>query len=216
MTPGMFILHPPGVPHGDLANDKYSLYHVLLTSDQPLGWPEFGHDLEGSPLHDLLRMIVNEWYSNRIQREAYLRHCAALLDLLMKRCAVEQEGTQVARNVVAEVCGRFRRGFYATINMGDVASDLQISRSTLYAYFRQVLGRTPVDVLDAIRLKHAVYLLLHSELSVAEVAKGAGFCSASHLGRKLRTAYRATASQIRQRGAEAEPGSLPIAKTRRR
>jgi len=208
MKPGMFILHPPGTLHGDSASDRYFLYHVLLTSDQPLGWPEFGHDLEDSPLHDLLRMIVREWYSNRIHRESYLRHAAVLLDILMRRCAVDQEGSHIARNVVAEVCGFFRREFRESINIIDVARQLQISRSTLYAYFRQTLGRTPTDVLEAIRLKHAVYLLLHSEQSVAEIARDAGFYSASHLSRKLRSAYQLTASQIRQRGTDANVDGL--------
>jgi len=204
LKPGTFILHLPGALHGDSANDRFFLYHVLLTSEQPLDWPVFGQDPWGSPIQEVMRMIVQEWYSNGIHRESYLRHCAALLDILMKRCAIEQEASQIARNVVAEVSGRFRREFSRPLNISEIAADLQISRSTLYAYFRQTLGRTPVDVLDAMRLKHAVQLLKHSELPVAEIARSSGFCSASHLGRKLRGAYQMTASQIRHTESESE------------
>jgi transcriptional regulator GlxA family with amidase domain len=81
--------------------------------------------------------------------------------------------------------------------MGELAAQLDISRSTLYAYFRQVLGRTPQEALDEIRLKHAIFLLKHSDRDIASVARGSGFCSSSHLGRKLRVACGRTATEIR-------------------
>lgn len=205
MSPGMFIVQPPGTLHGDSAGARYFLYHVLVTSDQPLGWPRFGRDLEGGPILSLLDMIVREWYSNGVHREAFLRHCASLLDILMRRCAVQTEEIQVARNVVTAVCGFFRREFSHPIEINDIARDNGVSRSTLYAYFHRVLGRTPLEVLDVIRLKNAVYLLKHSQISVEQIAKGSGYYSSSHLARKLRSAYGMTARQIRSSYVEAEP-----------
>lgn len=198
MRPGMFVVHAPGAVHGDSASDRYFLYHVLVTLDEPLDWPRSGCDLEGAPIRAVLEMVVREWYSNGAQREAFIRNCASLLDILMKRCAIQAQESLVARNVVANVCGYFRREFHSPINMQDVARDLSISRSTLYAYFRRVLGRAPQEVLEGIRLKHAVYLLKHSELPIEQVARSAGYCSSSHLGRKLRGAYGTTATQIRE------------------
>jgi AraC-like DNA-binding protein len=205
MRPGAFVVHPPGSVHGDSATGRYFLYHVLVTGDEPLGWPRFGRDLDGEPIRVLLDMVVREWYSNGVHRAAFLRQCASLLDLLMKRCAVQAEESQDAWNVVAAVCGYFRREFRASIDMGRVAGEMDISRSTLYAYFRQVLGRTPQEVLDGIRLKHSVYLLRHSELPIEEVARGSGYYSSSHLGRKLRRAYQTSAGRIRECGGEDEP-----------
>ena len=205
MHPGTFILHPPGVVHGDSACDRYFLYHVLFVADELLGWPGIGSDFDGEPIRAVLGMIVREWYSSGIQRETYLRHCSSLLDLLMKRCAIEAEESLVARHLVAAVCGRFRREFRHAINLHQVSADLHISRSTLYTYFEQVLGRTPQRVLDGIRLKHAVYLLKHSELPIEQVATGSGYCSSSHLGRKLRRAFNITARQVRESWVEHEP-----------
>lgn len=45
--------------------------------------------------------------------------------------------------------------------------------------------------------RHVVYLPKRSELPIEAVAKGSGYCSASHLGRKLRDAYGMTARQVR-------------------
>jgi AraC-like DNA-binding protein len=205
MRPGTFVVHPPGSVHGDSAEGDYFLYHILVTPDRSLDWPRFGSDPDGEPIRALLKMVVREWYSNAPHREAFLRHSASLLDILMRRQAIEGEESEIARNMVAAACGRFRRDFPASINMQEVADDLRISRSTLYAYFRQILGRTPQNVLDSIRLKHAVYLLKHSELPIDEIAKGSGYYSSSHLGRKLRHAYQMSASQVRASGAGTEP-----------
>jgi|GEM_PF-7134108 len=204
MRPGMFAVHPPGAVHGDSANGRFFIYHVLVTLNQPHDWPRSGNDLEGAPIRAVLEMVVREWYSNGSQREAFIRHCASLLDILMKRCAIQAQESLVARNVVSAVCGHFRREFFSPINMQDVARDQSICRSTLYSYFNRVLGRTPQEVLEGIRLKHAVYLLKHSELPIERVARSAGYCSSSHLGRKLRRAYDTTASQIRESCAEQE------------
>jgi AraC-like DNA-binding protein len=205
MTPGTFIVHPPGTVHGDSATSRYFLYHVLVTSEKPLEWPRLGTDLEGAPICALLDMVVQEWCHNRLHREAFIRHCASLLDVLMKRCAIRDEESGVAIRTVSAACGLFRREFPRSIDMKAVASDLNISRSTLYAYFHQVLERTPQEVLDGIRLKHAVCLLKHSDLSMERVAKDSGYCSASHLGRKLRATYSLTAGQIRRSCTHQEP-----------
>lgn len=204
LQPGMFVVHPPGAVHGESASGRFFLYHVLVTLDRPLDWPSSGHDLEGAPIRAILDLVVREWYSSGIQREAFMRHCASLLDILMKRCAIQAQESFVARSVVSTVCGHFRREFHSPINMQDVARDQRISRSTLYSYFSRVLGRTPQEVLEGIRLKHAIYLLKHSELPIEQVARSAGYYSSSHLGRKLRRTYATTASQIRESRAEQE------------
>jgi len=198
MSPGTFILHPPGMVHGDSADSRYVLYHILVTSEKPLDWPRLGKDLEGSPIGTLLGIVIHEWYHNGVHREAFIRHCASQLDILMKRCAIQDEESGAALRAVSMVCGMFRRELSQPLEMKTVASDQHISRSTLYAYFNQVLGRTPQEVLDGIRLKHAVFLLKHSDLPTERIAKSSGYCSASHLGRKLRRAYDMTASQIRK------------------
>lgn len=205
MGPGSFVVHPPGTIHGDSAGAKYLLYHVLVTAEQPLKWPRTGYDPQGGAVNSLLDMVVREWYSNGVHREAFLRHSASLLDILMKRCALQAEESQDVRNVVTAVCGYFRREFFRSINLDDLAQSQGISRSTLYSYFHRVLGKTPLEVLDSIRVRNAVYLLKHSQLSVAEIARGSGYCSSSHLGRKLQIAYGMTPRQVRASCVEAEP-----------
>lgn len=202
LSPGMFVVHSPGTIHGDLAHSEYFLYHVLVATDHPEHWPKLGRDLEASPIGALLGMIVHEWHNGWVHRETFLRHSALLLDVLMRRCVVMSEETSIALSVVTRVRGIFRRDFRQSINMGELAAELDISRSTLYAYFHQVLARTPQEVLDEIRLRHAVFLLRHSQLSIGSIAQGSGFCSASHLGRKLRKIYQRSASEIREAPVE--------------
>jgi AraC-like DNA-binding protein len=205
MKPGSFVVHPPGVRHGDTAEGKYFLYHVLVTSDGPLKWPRSGRDPEGGPIGSLLGMAVDEWYNNFLNRESFLRHAASLLNILMKRCGAQEQGGDNGLAVVTQARGIFRREFRQPIDFKCIAHQLQISRSTLYAHFHKTLGRTPQEELDRIRLQHAVFLLRHSELPIGQIAKGSGFCSSSHLARKLQAAFQTTARHIRDTNGAREP-----------
>lgn len=205
MHPGSFVVHPPGVRHGDSSEGRYFLYHVLVTSDGPLKWPRVGREPVGGPIGSLLGMAVDEWYNNFLNREAFLRHAASLLNILMKRCGAQQQREDAALAVVTEARGIFRREFRQPIDFKGIARQLRISKSTLYAHFQKVLGRTPQEELDRIRLQHAVFLLRHSELPIGQIATGSGYCSSSHLARKLRMALLTTASEIRASGVAGQP-----------
>lgn len=199
LEPGAFVVHPPGVLNSDAAQDRYFLYHVLVASDQPLEWARYGREPEGGPIGALLGMVVNEWYNNFPKRESFLHHASCLLNILMKRHGSPEREVDLALEVVSQARGIFRREFQQKVDFGEIAAQLSISRSTLYTYFHRVLGKTPQEELDRIRLRHAVYLLRHSALPIDQIAAGSGYCSSSHLTRKLRTAFQRTAGEIRRR-----------------
>lgn len=195
---GMFVVHPPGSVHGDIATDDYALFHVLIEATEPLSWPKFGRDLEGEPIGAILSLIVDNWYNGLPRRDSLLRHTLSVLDIYMTRCGELDHDSSEMWKVVTEARGLFRKNFHRKIDMGAVARDLGVSRSTLYAHFERVLDRTPQAVLGDIRLRHAVFLLKHSKLPVDSVACESGFCSSSHLNRRLRQRFMASATEIRR------------------
>ncbi len=206
LEPGAFVVHAPGVVHGDSAEGKYFLYHVLVSSDRPLEWPTFGREEETGPIGALLGIIVNEWYNNFLNREAALRNAAVLLNILLKRHAGGEQQRNIALAIVNQARGILRREFRQTIEFESIARQLNISRSTLYTHFHKILGKTPQQELDRIRLRHAVYLLRHSKLPIDQIAENSGYCSSSHLTRKLRAIYQRTASEIRKTMVTKESG----------
>jgi AraC-like DNA-binding protein len=90
---------------------------------------------------------------------------------------------------VAQAEEIMRRGFQVSLAMADVARELGVSLRALQAAFREHRGKSPREVLVAIRLEEARRRLLAAVddgTSVTDVALSSGF---SHLGR-FATTYR--------------------------
>ena len=63
----------------------------------------------------------------------------------------------------------------------DVVEAVCVSRSTLERRFRAVLGRSPLEEINRVRVERARQLLVETDWSLAQVARAAGF----HDGRNL-------------------------------
>ena len=59
--------------------------------------------------------------------------------------------------------------------MSDVMAGAPVSRRKLEARFKKLIGRTPHDEIDRVRLNRVKELLRETRLSLAEIAQRAGF-----------------------------------------
>ncbi len=67
------------------------------------------------------------------------------------------------------------------IGVVDVLRHIQVSRKTLERRFAQVLGRSPKDEIDRVRVEHVKRLLVLTNYVLAEIAERTGFKTASHM-----------------------------------
>ncbi len=105
---------------------------------------------------------------------------------------VERQSTNVsliADPILAKALALVRRNLQHPYTVHELANTIGVSRRTLELKARHVLGTTLKAEIDGIRLNEAVRALSNSSLSVQEVAIRYGFCSASHLSRRLRAAF---------------------------
>ena len=61
------------------------------------------------------------------------------------------------------------------INVSDVLNGVPLSRRRLEARFKKLIGRTPHDEIDRVRLNRVKDLLRETDLSLAQIAKRAGY-----------------------------------------
>lgn len=90
-----------------------------------------------------------------------------------------------------------------TVN--SLAATAGMSRSTFAARFLGSYGRSPMDFVQAVRLRTAARLLQTSELPVKAVAAAVGYSSRSHFSHAFRELYGIDPSGYRN-GPEADPG----------
>jgi LacI family transcriptional regulator len=93
------------------------------------------------------------------------------------------------RHIRSHACGR--------LHVRDVVQTLAVSRRLLEQRFHAALGHGPAEEIRRVRLERAVELLAHSELPVEQVARVAGFRTATRLGVAFRKQFGLPPSQWR-------------------
>lgn len=96
----------------------------------------------------------------------------------------------------------------APLKMTKVSEKMGISTRALERRFQAALGQSPGQAMTRLRLRHARWLLDHSDASVAAVAAETGFADASHFVRQYRRAYGDSPGRLRaggKTGAQGEP-----------
>ncbi len=83
--------------------------------------------------------------------------------------------------LVAEAMRFIRENAGRGINVKDVVSAMNVSRSVLQRRFREVLNRSVYDIIVEIRVERVKELLTQSTLSLREIAARAGFLHTEHM-----------------------------------
>ncbi|MEM6394400.1 MAG: substrate-binding domain-containing protein [Planctomycetota bacterium] len=83
------------------------------------------------------------------------------------------------------------------LSIAEVADELAVSRRTLEARFRQVLGCTPANYQRDLRLQLADRLIASTRLSLTEIAFRCGFSGSANFSRSFRAAFGIAPSERR-------------------
>jgi LacI family transcriptional regulator len=153
--------------------------------------------------------------SRRVGYEA-----AALLDRMMagktpptKPIIVEPSGV-IARESsdimavhdaeVAQAIRLIREHACRGLRVNDVANSLGLSRRALQQRFQRVLRRTPKEELTRVQIDRAKMLLVHTDMSVEQVARCAGFTAFEYFVRAFHRKTGATPRAFRKSNRTAE------------
>jgi transcriptional regulator GlxA family with amidase domain len=98
-------------------------------------------------------------------------------------------------------------GPHTVASLAEVAG---MSRSAFAKHFTKVYGRSPIDFVQAVRLRHAAHLLRTTGLPVKVISSVVGYASRSHFSRAFRTFYEADPSTFRTMSSTAGEEDLQI------
>lgn len=91
-------------------------------------------------------------------------------------------GSQAQR--IAKVIERLNREFQHPLKVEELAEDARMSASSLYNYFKEITGMSPIQYQKQLRLQEARRLLYMENLEAAEAAFRVGYESPSHFSRE--------------------------------
>ena len=113
-------------------------------------------------------------------------------------CAAgERENRAAQKEMVSFIC----RHYGEPLSLEAIAAAGHVSRSKCCQIFRKYVGQSPVEFLNAYRLKVGRNLLRDTERNVTEIATVCGFSHLSYFSRQFAAAYGRTPREYR-RGAE--------------
>lgn len=146
------------------------------------------------------KMGADDYLSKPFNMEMLQLRISHLLELRKKRTQEFQRGEEVNVEEVAlnELDQKFLNRALAAVeknldNAGyDIeafASDVCMSRSTLYRKLMSLTGQKPSEFIRTIRLKHAARLLKERKLSISEISDMCGFSSTSYFYRCFKKQY---------------------------
>ncbi len=101
--------------------------------------------------------------------------------------------------VVSQCLNYIKKNLYSKITLDDLADYCNLSRRTITRHFAEYHHTTIKDCIMHYKLKEAVFLLTHSEYSLAEISNQLAFSSQSHFIVAFKNVYHYTPQQFRNK-----------------
>lgn len=174
-------------------------------------WEPIVENAAGTALAPVFAMIEHELASPRVGTRA-------VVGALMKQALIGVFRSQLSEEAYrswlwpAMMNPRLGRAALAMMSqpqdhhtIESLAGIAGMSRAQFTAQFARTFGRSPIEFLQAARLKIAQRLLVSSSLPVKSVAAAVGYSSRSHFSRSFHAKYGADPSAFRKR-EQALPG----------
>lgn len=103
---------------------------------------------------------------------------------------------------MGEILNELDRTYTQPFSLQELARRYHVSPGCMSAHFCRYVGMRPMQYVTLSRLTHARVLLMHTELTVAEVARQCGYNDVSSFVRRFREEFGTTPLQFRSRQKE--------------
>jgi len=124
------------------------------------------------------------------------------IHLLRNYCTIQPKlgsySDGLSQSTLQNVTAYIHEHLHQDLKLIEIAGIAQISPYHFLRLFKQQMGVTPHQYILQQRLEKAKRLLLHSDLSIAEVVSITGFCDQSHLTRYCKRTLGVTPKELQQ------------------
>ena len=151
----------------------------------------------------MLEELARPGFGSKAVAEALMKLC--LIGLLRSHMA----GSEIPSTFVAGLHdSRLAQAVAAIVarpaadhSVASLAETAGMGRSAFCERFQSSLGRTPIEFVQAVRLRTAAHLLRTTDVPVKVIATSIGYASRSHFSRSFRARYDLDPAAFRKQGA---------------
>ncbi len=120
--------------------------------------------------------------------------CYECLKLLLPLCVKND----ITNDYISRSMAYIQKNFRRQLSVEEIANEVDISPSYLYALFKNELGLSPIAYLNGIKLSHACMLLEHTDKSIRVIAEECGFYDQYYFSKLFKKKYGHSPLQYRK------------------
>ncbi len=113
----------------------------------------------------------------------------SLLALLKREVLHTNNPHQESSEQISRAVGHMNKSYNSNLKLEDYAQMCLMSKFHFVRTFEKIVGCTPIEYRNNIRLQHAVDLLLEEKLTVEEISSMVGYSSASYFSSAFKKKY---------------------------
>ena len=137
-----------------------------------------------------LRKMEAEWKGKSTgYRTQMLASLVAVIVDLSRLYTLDAGFTPEVTAGVARVISRIQNGFQDTVSLEELAAVACMSQRTLDRQFKAMMGMTPIEYVNKVRIERALPLLRDAGQSISDVAYAAGFRDSNYFTRRFRGCF---------------------------
>lgn len=120
-----------------------------------------------------------------------------LKKLLVRKKYVLQEN-EINNNKIVKIVNYIDQHYKENLSIQVLADHFYVSQSYLSRYFKQNFGTTIKEYIDSVRLEKAINDILHTNLSMTDIAYNNGFANPKSFNRIFKRIYKMTPHEYRK------------------
>lgn len=184
-SPGTIIIIPPKIEHGSTSNTEFKNISISGDFESYFSFktPLVFDDLATSDG----QMLANLIYENRFNNNDYLYSLlSAYLHFLLLLIKENNQSELAINKITLTISNQFSD---PELNLTALLNESGYSEDYARALFKQKTGKTPIEFLTEIRIKHACFLIdiYSNSLSLEKIAEQSGFLDYSYFSKKFKT-----------------------------
>ncbi len=181
---GMIVVMPPNIIHGSISQDNLRYVAISGKSDElmHIDTPIIFKDNERGDGFNLLQMI----FANRDGEKEYFNSlCLAFIHFVLKNIKVTSPIEKTVNKIKSQMSAKFHDSEF---NVTELLNQSGYAEDYIRTHFKKIVGKTPVEFLTELRIKHAKTLIniYQNSIPLMDIAINCGFDDYIYFSRKFK------------------------------
>ena len=181
---GMIIVIPPNVMHGSISYDNLQYIAISGKCDElmHIHTPFIFKDNERGDGFSLLRMILANRYENQ---EYFNSLCIAFIHFILKNVKITHPIEETTNKIKRQIDSSFHN---SNFNVTNLLNQSGYAEDYIRACFKKIIGKTPVEYLNELRIKQAKTLIsiYQDSMQLNDLSLNCGFDDYIYFSRKFK------------------------------